>query len=117
MKSWLIFSFVLVLPCLYLRGASPAAEKAFVDKYKRAFEAKDSATLESFFYTSGADPGIVEFYKMMMAGEAGRKISKIELIDLTPEEVKKASQPQESPGGGKVCLTLKPIKKLVISIE
>ena len=30
------------------------------------------------------------FYKMMMTNGAGEKISKIELIDLTPEETKEA---------------------------
>jgi hypothetical protein len=45
------------------------------------------------------------------------KISKIELVDLSPEDAKKAAAIQDSPSGGKVCLTLKPVKKLVISIE
>ncbi len=54
---------------------------------------------------------------MMQPGEAGGKISKIELVDLTPEDAKKAAAPQDSPTGGKVCLTLKPVKKLVIKIE
>ncbi len=54
---------------------------------------------------------------MMQSGEAGDKISKIELVDLTPEDAKKAAAPQDSPIDGKVCLTLKPVKKLVIKIE
>ena len=91
-------------------------DKAFTDKYKTAFEAKDTKTLESFLYTTGADPGALEFYKMMMTGEAGSKISSIELVALTPDEMKKAGEPQEGPGG-KMCLTLKPTKKLVIKVE
>jgi hypothetical protein len=97
-------------------GSSPQ-EKAFVDKYKTAFQTKDTATLESFLYTQGADPGILEFYKMMQSSEAGGKISEIELVDLTPDDIKKAAAPQESPNGSKVCLTLKPTKKLVITVE
>ncbi len=100
-----------------VRAATPEQEKTFIDKYKTAFEAKDTATLESFLYTQGADPAILGFYKMMQSGEAGDKISKIELVDLTPEDAKKAAAPQDSPTGGKVCLTLKPVKKLVIKIE
>jgi len=100
-----------------LIAATADQEKAFTDKYKTAFEGKDTATLESFLYTQGADPGIVEFYKMMQSGEAGEKISNIELVSLTPEDVKKASTPMDSPAGGKVCLTLKPTKKLVIKVE
>ena len=91
-------------------------EKAFADKYKTAFEAKDTGTLESFLYTTGSDPMALEFYKMMMTGEAGSKISKIELVALTPDEAKKVSEPQDGPGG-KLCMTLKPTRKLVISVE
>ena len=98
-------------------AATADQEKAFTDQYKKAFEGKDTATLESFLYTQGAAPGIVEFYKMMQSGEAGEKISNIELVSLTPEDVKKASTPMDSPAGGKVCLTLKPTKKLVIKVE
>ena len=87
-----------------------AQEKAFIDKYKTAFEAKDTAVLESFLYAQGADPAILGFYKMMQSSEAGGKISKIDLVDLTPEDVKKATTPQDSPTGGKVCLILRPTK-------
>ena len=60
----------------------------------------------------------LEFYKMMQAEGAGTaKISKIELVDLTPEDVKKASEVQTGPDGSKAQLPLKPTKKLKISIE
>jgi hypothetical protein len=98
-------------------AATPEQEKAFTDKYKTAFEGNDTATLEAFLYTQGADPEIVGFYKMMQSGDAGAKISSIELVNLTPEDAKKAAAPMESPGGGKVCLPLKPTKKLVIKVE
>ncbi len=100
-----------------LRAGESAQGKAFLDKYKTALETKDTATLESFLYAQGADPAIVSFYKMMQSSEAGEKVSKIELVDLTPEDAKKAATPMDSPTGGKVCLTLKPSKKLVIKIE
>lgn len=111
----LFFAFLLTVTLSVAIGASEK-EKAFTDKYKKAFEAKDTATLESFLYTQGADPGIVEFYKMMQSGEAGEKISSIELVELTPDDVKKTSAPMDGPTG-KVCLTLKPTKKLVIKVE
>ncbi|PYJ70853.1 MAG: hypothetical protein DME75_08470 [Verrucomicrobia bacterium] len=113
--SSLVFAF-LVSICLPLAAGTPEQEKAFVDKYKTAFEGKDTAALESLLYTQGSDPAAVEFYKMMQSGEAGEKISKIELVNLTPEDVKKATTPMDGPTG-KVCLTLKPTKKLVIKIE
>jgi len=117
MKSLLLIITVLITPGLFAHTADAEQEKAFVEKYKTALEANDSATLQSVLYTTGADPMIVGFYKMMQSGGAGDKISKIELVDLTPDDAKKASAPQDSPSGGKVCLNLKPTKKLVIVID
>src|SRR5260370_39359815 len=54
---------------------------------------------------------------MMQSGGAGKKIASIELVNLTPEDLKKASTPMDSPGGGKVCLPIKPTRKLVIKVE
>jgi len=106
--SSLVFAFFLSIS-LPLAAGTPEQEKAFVDKYKTAFEGKDTAALESLLYTQGSDPAAVEFYKMMQSGEAGEKISKIELVNLTPEDVKKATTPMDGPTG-KVCLTLNPTK-------
>jgi hypothetical protein len=108
---------LIITAFLSLHAGTSAQEKAFTDKYKTAFEGKDTATLESFLYTQGADQAILGFYKMMQSGEAGAKISRIELVDLTPEDTKKAATPMDSPAGGKVCLTLKPTKKLIIKVE
>jgi hypothetical protein len=117
MKIQVLLCALITTVSLPLRAGTPAQEKAFTDKYKTAFEAKDTATLESFLYTQGSDPEILGFCKMMQSSDAGGKISKIELIDLTPEDVKKAATPMDSPTGGKVCLTLKPTKKLIIATE
>ena len=99
------------------RAASPEQEKAFIEKYKTAFEANDAATLESFLYTNSADPTVLEFYKMMIAQGAGNKISKIELVELSAEDAKKAEKIQDGPGGMKLRLPLKPAKKLKITVE
>jgi hypothetical protein len=115
MKNVLLASLCVFAAAAFV-NAGPADEKAFTDKYKTAFEAKDMTTLQSFLYTTGADPTIVGFYQMMLSAEAGNKISKIELVALTPEEAQKAGGAQESPGGGKVCLPLKPTKKLVVEV-
>ena len=100
-----------------LQAGTPADEKAFVEKYKTAYEAGDKATLESFLYTKGANPMALEFYKMMQTEGAGGKISKIELVDLSPEDAKKAEGIQEGPGGEKMKMPLKPTKKLKITVE
>jgi hypothetical protein len=115
-KMFTVASAFLFLVALGIVAGTPEQEKAFTDKYKAAMESKDTATLESFLYTKGADPTALEFYKMMQSGEAGEKISKIELVNLTPEDVKKATTPMDGPTG-KVCLNLKPTKKLVIKVE
>jgi len=96
--------------------ASPAQEKAFVDAYKKAFEAKDEKTLTGFLYTKGADPQAVEFYKMMMTSEMGSKISSIQLADLDGKD-KKRAEGGPGPDGKPMKFTLQPTKKLVIKSE
>ncbi|MGI8481648.1 MAG: hypothetical protein ACR2MF_06245 [Chthoniobacterales bacterium] len=120
MKIKLIVAPLLIITCLAmtaLLAGTPEQEKAFVDKYKTAFEAKDSATLEFFLYTKDANPMALEFYKMMMTGEAGGKITKIELVDLSPEDAKKADEIQDGPRGMKTRLPLKPTKILKTVVE
>jgi hypothetical protein len=117
MKTKLI-ALMFALFCGGLYAGTPAQDKEFVDKYKAAYEKGDKAALESFLYTKDANPMALEFYKMMQAEGAGTaKISKIELVDLTPEDVKKASEVQTGPDGSKAKLPLTPTKKLKISIE
>jgi hypothetical protein len=115
-KLFLGASTLLLTIAFAVAAATAEQEKAFTDKYKAAIEGKDTATLESFLYTKGSDPAAVEFYKMMQSGGAGEKISSIELVNLTSEDVKKATTPMDGPTG-KVCLNLKPTKKLVIKVE
>jgi hypothetical protein len=54
---------------------------------------------------------------MATEGAGTAKISKIELVDLTPDDVKKASEVQTGPDGSKANMPLTPTKKLKISIE
>jgi hypothetical protein len=112
-------TLLLALSCaLSVRAGSPADDKAFLEKYKAAFEKGDKATLESFLYTKDANPMALEFYKMMQSEGAGSaKISRIDLVNLTPEDVKKASEIQTGPDGSKTQLPLKATKKLKISIQ
>src|SRR5438552_7781 len=110
MKIKLLGLVLAPLCAISLQAGTPAQEKDFVDKYK--------AALESFLYTKGANPMALEFYKMMQSEGAGTgKISKIELVDLTPEDAKKASEVMDGPDGSKSQLPLKPTKKLKITIE
>ena len=112
-----LITYIVTAVSATLLAGTPEQEKAFVDKYKTAFEAGDKTTLESFLYTKEANPMALEFYKMMQQDGMGGKISTIELVDLTPAEVEKAAEVQEGPGGLKMKLPLKPTKKLKITIE
>ena len=112
-----ILSLAVAVACLSVYAGDSPQEKAFVDSYKKAFEAKDTAALQSFLYTQGSDPGILEIYKTMQSSDAGEKISKIELVDFTAEEMQKVAMPKDSPMGGKVCFPLKPTKRLMITID
>ena len=119
MKTKLL-AVVLVVATFCLPSFAGTAEqdKAFVDKYKAAFEKGDKATLESLLYTKDANPMALEFYKMMISEGAGSaKIAKIELVDLTPDDAKKAAAVETGPDGSKAKLPLTPTKKLKISIE
>jgi hypothetical protein len=116
-KSILAALFLAPLGSALVAG-TPAQDKEFVDKYKAAYEKGDKAALESFLYTKDANPMALEFYKMMQSEGAGTaKIAKIELVALTPEDAKKASEVQTGPDGSKAKLPLTPTKKLKISIE
>lgn len=117
MKTKLIALLALCLFAARTWGSTPEQEKAFTDKYKAAYEAKDMATLYSFLYTENANPMALGFYKMMMGGSAGHKIATIELVDLSPEDAEEAAAVQDGPGGTKTRLPLKPTKKLRIKVE
>lgn len=105
-----------LLTSLSLTAATPDQEKAFVDAYKKAFEARDEKALKSFLYTKDAHPMALEFYAMMITEGAGAKNATIELVDLNPGEAKEATGAQEGPDGTRVKMPLKPIKRLVIKV-
>jgi hypothetical protein len=97
--------------------ATPEQEKAFVESYKKAFEAKDEKALAAFLYTKGAEVGTIGFFSMMQIADAGKPITSIELVTPTEEEAAKYNKPMEMPDGGMYKMPVKPIKKLVIVIE
>jgi hypothetical protein len=118
MKNKVIAVLATVAFTCSLLAGTPEQDKAFVEKYKTAFEKGDKATIESFLYIKDAHPMALEYYKMMATEGAGTaKLSKIELVDLTPDDVKKASSVQTGPDGSKAKLPLTPTKKLKMSVE
>jgi hypothetical protein len=117
MKTLTFCQLASIFAASLLHAGTLEQEKAFTDKYKTAFEAGDTAALYTFLYTEKANPMALEFYRMMVSNGAGAKITKIELVDLTPEDAKKAAETMDGPDGAKMKLPLKPIKKLKIAVE
>ena len=115
MKIPLASLAVMLATTLSLRAGDSAAEKAFVERFQTAYEANDKATLESLLYKEGAHPKALEFFKMMMVDGAGGKVLRIELVDLSPDELKVAEGTQEGPDGDKIRIPLNPTKKLKLT--
>ncbi len=115
MKILLASVAVVFATTLCLLATDSAAEKAFVEKFKAAYEANEKATLESFLYKEGAHPKALEWFRMMVVDGAGGKVTRIELVDLSPEELKMAEGTQEGPDGEKVMIPLNPTKKLKLT--
>ncbi len=98
-------------------AATPEQEKDFVDRYKKALEGSDTKALAGFLHTAGATPETVEFFTMMQTMGAGQKVTSIELVTPTAEEMAKFNTPMEMPDGKKYKMPFAPSKQLVVVIE
>jgi hypothetical protein len=98
-------------------AASPEQEKSFLATYQKAFESNDQAALTSLLHTAGSPGEIIEFFVMMMTADAGKKLTRIELVTPSQEEVEKYNAQQEMPDGKMYVMGLKPVKQLVIVME
>lgn len=116
MARGLMTAMIFALPLAAL-AATPAQEKAFVDAYRKAYEAKDAKTLETMLYTKGADPQALGFYKMMMTSGMGSKVESITLEPLTDDEKAEAAKAMPGPGGKTYRLPLAPTRTLVIKTK
>ena len=114
MKTILLVLIALSLFAKPLSADTSAQEKAFVEKFRAALQAHDSATLESFLYIKDPNPQALELFKSTMEKKDDRKVGIVELVDLTPYEVLHVGQSQTSPTGIKTRLPLLPTKKLRI---
>lgn len=117
MKLQNIIPSILATLTIALHAATPEQEKAFVESYKKAFEAKDTKALDAFLHTEGAAPDTIEFFKMMQSSDAGSKISSIELVTPSKEEIAKYSKPMEMGPGKKYKMPIAPTKQLIIVVE
>ncbi len=117
MKLILASITFIFVTAVEIRAATPEQEKAFIESYKKAFEAKDEKALAAFLHTKGADVSTIGFFSMMQLAEAGQPVSSIELVTPTAEEAAKFNKAMEMPDGKMYKLPVKPTKKLVIVIE
>jgi hypothetical protein len=95
-------------------GSLTSAQKAFLDRYTKAFAANDTKTLAGFLYTEGASAETVEFFSMMQGASAGEQIDTIDLIKPTDEELKRYNKPTEMPDGELCKMPFSPSHQLVI---
>jgi hypothetical protein len=100
-----------------LAAATPEQEKEFVAAYRKALEAGDAKALASFLYTEGADAETIGFFTAMQQIEPGAKVTSIELVVPTPEEMAKFNKPMTMPDGKSYVMPVKPAKQLVIKTE
>ena len=96
--------------------ASAPDPAAFMETYRKAMEAKDTTTLDSFLLTDGSPAEVVEFFRMMRDTPRSSPIQ-VELKTPTAEQAAQFSQAMEMPDGKYYKLPLTPTWQLVISSE
>ncbi len=106
------FSLGTLLIAAHALAASPV-ESAFVESFRKAYEANDTKALHGFLYTKGADRETLDMFKMMVTMGAGQKLSSVELIDLTDADKKKISS-ATGPNGKPMKSPIPITKKLVM---
>ena len=117
MKKHLITAALTAFLSLVAAAATPEQEKAFVESYKKALEGNDTKALAAFLSTDGASKDTIEFFTMMQAMGAGGKVSSIQLVVPSKEELAKYNTPMEMPDGKKYKMPFPPTKQLVVTIE
>lgn len=116
MKSKLILIAFAAI-AMNANAITPESEKAFVDAYKKAFEANDTKTLAAYLLTDGAAKDTVEFFSLMQTAEAGKPVTSIKLEKVSKEEAEKKSKPMEMPDGKMYKMPFLPTHQLVIEMQ
>jgi lipoyl-dependent peroxiredoxin len=116
----LFAAFLAIITLLSASGqlavATPGQKKAFLEAVKKAYEAGDEKTLKSFMYTVGADPQLVDLFTEMLTTGMGTPVTSIELVPMTPEEIKDAGTPDPLPNGKMGKFSAVPTMTLVIKV-
>lgn len=111
-----VFSVVVSLISSLSAFAATPQEQAFIDSYKKALEANDTKTLEGLLYTKDADPEKLAEIKESLSLAEGMTVSQVELVDVTSQEITQAMTPYKGPDGKMSALTVKPAKKLIVTL-
>src|ERR1043166_6973559 len=106
----------ILLASAPVAAATPATERAFLDAYKAAFQAKDGNGLLALVHTQGVSRTLLDFYMSLLTADFGKGDITLDLKDLTKDDVADANRVMVGPGGGSVRLTPMPYKKLVVSV-
>jgi len=109
--------FLLAALGAVAHAATPEQERTFVESYRRAAESRDTKALAAFLHTEGATQETVEFFATMQAMDAGKKITRIELVTPTPEELANYKKPMSMPDGRSYKMPFTPSKQLIIVID
>lgn len=117
MNKHIITTALIAVIAFAAQAATPEQEKAFVESYKKALVAKDTAALKAFLHTGGANAETIEFFSMMQETAAGKPGVSVELVTPTKEEMAKFNKPMEMPDGKNYKLPFAPTKQLVVTIE
>lgn len=108
---------LLALAIAPLRAASPEAENAFVEKYKKALESGDAEALAAFLYTKGAGEEQIELFKMMQTPDPAGKLKSIKLITPDAAMAAKYNEPLEMPDGTSYVLPLPVSRQLIVEYD
>jgi hypothetical protein len=95
-------------------GPLTAAQKAFLDGYKKALATKDTKALAAYLHTEGATADTIEFFTMMQSAGTDEQLDSIELIKPSDEDMKKYNKPTEMPDGQLCKMPFAPTHQMVI---
>lgn len=96
--------FLSLMVALMLGAAQPPinaqtpAEKAFMETFRKAYEATDEKTLDGLLYTKGADKDMIDMFGIMLSMGAGKKITSISIQPVSEADLKRLAAMTDEKG-------------------
>jgi len=113
MKTHLIITTLLFAVCTAF-SATPEQEKAFLESFKKAFEAGDVKTLDASLLTEGVNAEIKEMLTGLQRIDVGKPVESIKLVAVTDADRARYGDVMDMPDGKKYKMPVPPTKLLVI---